>query len=132
VTAGAAPHGSIVGRESPRPDLLAFEIRGKIPEADIEWMASVVDQAMKAHDEIDMILIMTNYQGSELGAIFDGEAMSVQARSVAHVRKYAVVGAPAWARAMIGLFGSISPVEAKTFDLADEARAWTWVGGAAA
>ncbi len=50
-------------------------------------------------------------------------APGAQLRSVRHVRKYAVVGAPAWARGMIEFSDFLSPVEAKTFDLADEADA---------
>ncbi len=124
---GVAPEGSIAQRSSPRSDLLAFEIQAKIPKADIEWMSGIVDEAFDTHDEVDMLLIMTNYEGSELGAMFSGEATAVQVRSLGRVRKYAVVGAPGWARAMIELSGKVTPVETKTFDLADERKAWAWV-----
>ncbi|RZK93612.1 MAG: STAS/SEC14 domain-containing protein, partial [Methylobacterium sp.] len=96
----AAPDGSIIQRESPRADLLAFEIRDRITEPDIEWMSSIADRAMKTVDRFDMLLIMSNYEGSDLGARFDGYASQVMARSVAHIRKYVVVGAPLFARAM--------------------------------
>ena len=39
-----------------------------------------------------------------IGAVFDLEAMKAQAQSTRHVRKYAVVGAPDWAEAMINFF----------------------------
>lgn len=131
-TQPTSPDGSVLRRESPRRDLLAFEIRKKITKSDMEWMSHVVDRAFDAHDEVDMLLIMTNYEGAELGALFDGDAMSVQARSNKHVRRYAVVGAPAWASAMINVFGSVSPVETNTFGLEEEASAWTWVSAGAA
>lgn len=124
---GAAPEGSIARRDSPRPDLLAFEIRDKIPKADIEWMSGIVDRAFDAHKEVDMLIVMTNYGGSTLGAMFDGNAAAVQARSLRHIRRYAVVGAPGWAEAMIELSGKVSPVETKTFELAEEQDAWRWV-----
>lgn len=122
-----APDGSVVQRDTPRPDLVAFEIKDKITKPDIEWMSSLTDQAMQQHEQIDMLLIMANYEGSELGAKFDGYANSVKARSVAHIRKYVVVGAPAFAEAMIKLSGLIMPVETKTFDLADEDAAWAYL-----
>ncbi|MCJ2011498.1 STAS/SEC14 domain-containing protein [Methylobacterium sp. J-076] len=125
-----APDGSIVQRDAPRPDLLAFEIRDKITRPDIEWMSALTDQAMQAHKTIDMLIVMANYEGSELGATFDGYATSVKARSVAHIRHYVVVGAPAFAEAMIKLSGLIMPVETKTFDLADEAAAWAYLAEA--
>lgn len=123
----AAPDGSIVRRNAPRQDLLAFEIVRKITKSDIEWMSSIVEQAMNSLDEIDMLIVMANYEGSDLGAMFDGHAMSVQTRSVAHIRRYAVVGAPMLARAMIAVSGAVTPVETGTFDLDDERAAWAWL-----
>ena len=35
----AAPDGSVIQREAPRPDLVAFEIKDKITKPDIEWMS---------------------------------------------------------------------------------------------
>lgn len=125
-----APDGSVIQRDAPRPDLVAFDIKDKITKTDIEWMSAVTDRAMQAHDKIDMLLIMSNYEGSDLGAKFDGYANSVKARSVAHIRNYVVVGAPAFAEAMIKLSGLIMPVETKTFDLADEAAAWAYLAEA--
>lgn len=123
----SAPDGSVIQRDSPRPDLLAFEIRDRITKADIEWMSEVTDTAMQSLDTIDMLIVMSNYEGSDLGATFDGYAASVKARSLAHIRRYVVVGAPAFAKAMIDLSGFVMPVETKTFDLADEAAAWAWL-----
>ncbi|MCJ2138466.1 STAS/SEC14 domain-containing protein [Methylobacterium sp. E-066] len=126
----AAPDGSVIQRDAPRADLLAFEIKDRITKPDIEWMSSIADEAMKVHGTIDMLLIMSNYEGSDLGARFDGYASTVMARSVAHIRKYVVVGAPLFARAMITLSGTVMPVETKTFDLSDEAAAWAYLAEA--
>ncbi|KMO35514.1 STAS/SEC14 domain-containing protein [Methylobacterium aquaticum] len=125
-----APDGSIVRRDAPRPDLLAFEIKDRITKPDIAWMSSLVDEAMRMHGTIDMLLVMSNYEGSDLGARFDGYATGVMARSVAHIRNYVVVGAPAFARAMITLSGTVLPVETRTFDLSDEAAAWAFLAEA--
>jgi len=122
-----APDRSIVRRDSSRDDLLIFDIRAKITEPDIEWMAAQADAAFDRFGEVDMLIVMSNYDGAELGAIFDGDALGVQARAARHVRRYAVVGAPAWAKAMINLFAPLTPVEEKTFDLAEEAAARAWV-----
>ena len=125
-----SPDESIITRTSPRADLLAFEIRAKITKADIEWMSSIADQAMQAHDKIDMLLIMSNFEGSDLAATFDTYAFGVQARSLAHVKRYVVVGAPVAANAMINFSGMITPVETKTFELEDEAAAWAFLAAA--
>lgn len=123
----SAPDGSVIRRNSPRSDLLAFEIKDKITKADIEWMSARTDEAMQSLDKIDMLIIMSNFEGSDLGATFDGYAAGVKVRSVAHIRRYVVVGAPAFAKAMINLSGFVMPVETKTFDLEDEAAAWAWL-----
>lgn len=122
-----APNGSVIRRDAPRPDLLAFEIRDKITKTDTEWMASVTDEVMKAYGQFDMLIIMSNYEGSDVDARFDGYSASVKARSITHIRRYVVVGAPAFARAMISLSGWVTPVETKTFELAEESEAWTWL-----
>lgn len=122
-----APNHSIQSQPGGRPDLLIFEIVAKITEADIEWMAARVQTAFDAVGTIDMLIIMRQFEGAELGAIFDADAMKVQMRSLRHVRRYAVVGAPAWAKAMINLFSPLTPVEEKTFSLDEEAKARSWI-----
>ncbi len=126
----SAPHPAIQRRPSPRDTLLVFEIAGKISKTDIEGMASQVDAAFDALETVDLLLIMTDFEGLDAGAVFDGPSMEVQARSIRHVRKYGVVGAPALARAMIEAFGHVSPVNARTFDLGEQAAAWAWIESA--
>jgi hypothetical protein len=104
-----------------------FDIAGKITKADIEDMAKVIDTAFDVHDQIDMLLILNGFEGMDAGAVFDPEALGAQLRAVRHVRKYGVVGAPAWARIMIQVSDALSPVAAKTFDLDQEAEAWVWI-----
>ena len=70
---------------------------------------------------------MDNYDSAELGAVFDGEAAGVMMWSLKHVRRYGVVGAPGWARAMIELFKWTTPVEEKTFALDERPEARRWI-----
>lgn len=119
--------GSIRQIESGKPDLYAFEVAGKIRKEDIESMARTVKAAFQRPGKIDMLIVMTNYEGIEIGAAFDFESLTAQAEAATKVRKYAVVGAPGWAGAMINLLSPLSPVEEKTFDLKEIASAWEWV-----
>jgi hypothetical protein len=118
---------SIVPVPSGRSDLLVFEIRARISGADMTWMARDVDQAFERADRIDLMLIMTNFEGADTGAVFNGDAAGVSLRSLRHLRKYAVVGAPAWARAMIEGLKWLTPVEERTFALHEAEAAWTWI-----
>lgn len=112
-----------------RPDLFAFEVNGRIHSADIEMMARTLQNAFDSLGTVDILIVMRKWEGLDMGAAFDGEALRAQARAAAHVRKYAVVGAPGWAEAMITLLSPLTPVEEKTFDLAAEDQAWAWIGG---
>jgi hypothetical protein len=104
-----------------------FDVDGKIAKPDIEKMAREVDAAFDAYERIDILLIMADFEGLDADAVFDREALRSQVRSIRHVRKYGVVGAPVWARAMIEFADFVSPVEAKTFDMAEETKAWAWI-----
>lgn len=112
-----------------RPDLFAFEVRGRIRETDIEAMARTLDSAFDRLGTVDILIVMRHWDGLDASAAFDGEALKVQVRAAAHVRKYGVVGGPAWAKAMINLFSPLTPVEERTFDLSEEDQAWAWIGG---
>lgn len=46
---------------------------------------------------------------------------------MAHVRRYAVVGAPAIAEGVIRLFDPVTPVDACTFDSDQVSSARTWI-----
>lgn len=63
-----------------RADLRVFEVVAKITEADIEWMAAQVNAAFDAQKRIDLLIIMRNYEGAEIGAVFDAEAFKAPLR----------------------------------------------------
>lgn len=121
-----SPPGAIRALTSHRPDLLIFNIAGTVGKADIQSMAQEVDAAFAVFEKIDLLLLMPEFKGVTPGAMVDPSALGVSVRSLRHVRKYAVVGAPGWARMMIELFAWLTPVEERTFsaDEAGEARAW--------
>lgn len=118
---------SIVSIPTDRETLHAFEVRSKITKPDIEWMANKLKAAFAAQSAVDILIEISNWDGIEPGAVFDAKSMSAQVQANSHVRKYAVVGAPGWAKAMINLFAPLTPVEEKTFKLVDIDEAWRWV-----
>lgn len=118
---------SITRLPAGRSDLFAFRIDGRFHKPDIEAMAGTLDEAFSRLGEVDILIIISKWDGIDMGAAFDGKALKTQARANSHVRRYAVVGAPDWAAAMINLFAPLTPVEERTFDLAEESQAWAWV-----
>lgn len=111
----------------PRPDLLIFEVDARIHTADMAWMGATVSQAMEAFDRIDILLLIRRFEGATPGALFEPTALKAEAASILGVRRYVVVGAPAWAEAAITLGGWLSPVESKTFDADEEIQARAWI-----
>ena len=107
-----------------RDNLLAFRISGRVEKDDMHRMAEMANAAFDRHETVDMLLIFENFAGQDMVALFDGEAMKAQFRSVANLGRYVVVGAPDSARAMIETLGSILPIKAMTFDKGDEEKAW--------
>jgi hypothetical protein len=81
-------------RPSPRPTLLVFEVLRRIAKADMEEMAQRVGQAFDAYDKIDILLIMSNFEGVETGAVFDRDALAAQVRSISLSATTAWLGPP--------------------------------------
>jgi hypothetical protein len=113
--------------EGERPTLLAFRIEGRIEREDIEAMAREVLAAFEERGEVDMLITLENWDGISAGAILSRERVEAQVRAVRHVRKYAVVGPPDWAAALVNGFDRILPVDARTFEAGDEAAARAWL-----
>jgi SpoIIAA-like len=111
---------------SGRPDLVIFEIDGMLDVADMKRMAQTVQAAFDQQLRIDLMIVMTNFDGVSPAAILQADAVEVAVRSLAKVRRYCVVGAPAWARTLIEVLKWTTPVQEKTFSLEElaEARAW--------
>ena len=110
------------------PATYAFEIKGKVRSQDMETMADMMNEAFDAHDKVNMLLVFTDYDGSEMGAGYDWSSIKSRFRSLANVDKYVAVGAPDAASGMIEMMGKVMPVEARTFDLAELDAAWAYVG----
>ena len=72
---------------------------------------------MRTKVKVDMMLVFTDYDGSEFGATLDDDVIASRFRSITNVGKYVVVGAPDSAESAINLFGKLLPVETHTFEL---------------
>jgi hypothetical protein len=107
-----------------RENLLAFRITGKVTKEDMHQMAEMANTAFDRFETVDMLLIFDDFDGQEMGAMFDMESMKAQFRSIMNVGRYVVVGAPESAQHLIEAMGAILPVKAMTFDKAEEEKAW--------
>ena len=93
------------------PAVYAFEIRSGTRSEDVAAMAEVMNDAFARGETVSMLLLM---RGVDLGDALAGlnlASLKAQARSASHVKKYAVVGAPAAAETMIRTMAPLIPVE---------------------
>jgi hypothetical protein len=110
------------------PLVFAFSIHGEVTSDDMEAMAKTMNAAFDMEQDVSMLLIFAQYEDREMGAGLNMETIKAQFRSLANVKKYAVVGAPSAAETMIAVLDKVIPVDARTFDAAQEPDAWQFVG----
>lgn len=110
------------------PDVYAFRIRGHVAKEDLQAMAETMNAAFDRQTEVSMLLVFDAFEGVEAGAGFDLPTLTAQFRSLANVDKYAVVGAPRVASAMITVMDKFIPTDARSFTADEEALAWAFVG----
>lgn len=110
------------------PDVYAFKITGHIDDDASEAMAKFMNGVFDAKDEVNMLLDLTAFTGSDWDSMLDGDVIESRFRSLKHVKKYAVVGAPDKAATMISFMDKIIPVDARAFDADDSEKAWSFVG----
>jgi hypothetical protein len=53
--------------------------------------------------------------------------LSMRAKSLRHLRRYAIVGGPLWIQASVTLMQPFLSIEMKTFETEDESKAWEWL-----
>ncbi|WP_011580831.1 MULTISPECIES: STAS/SEC14 domain-containing protein [Chelativorans] len=114
--------------DTDQPDAYAFEITGYIETADIENMYGLLEGAYQLHDQIDVIVIIHDYEGIDWGGAWKEQAYLQKVKALKHIRRYAVVGGPTWVQAMMGIVKPFLSVEMKHFELEQAEAAWEWLG----
>jgi GNAT superfamily N-acetyltransferase len=125
----AAHQGSVRRVPGTRPGLFEFAVRGRIRAEDMGTMARLLEAAFARWGEIDVVIVVEDWQGLDLGAALHPRALRAQARSNAHIRRYAVVGPPDWAATMIEASDPLTPVEARVFPPGEAEAARVWAAG---
>jgi hypothetical protein len=110
--------------------VFAFRIAGGVREADFNAMGRVMNDAFDVMDHVSMLLLLEGVGVEDALASLTPQAMVAGTRALWKVDRYAVVGAPAAAAAMIGISSAFIPVEARTFAPEDTAEAWRFVRAA--
>ena len=115
--------------DTDRDDLCALEVAGHFTSNDLENAYGLLEGAYAMHDKVDLLVRIKDYDGFDWGAVFDESTIRGKAQALRHIRNYAVVGGPGWMRAVLAVFGPLTSIRTKHFDIAEESKAWAWIGG---
>ena len=110
-----------------RDDVFAFAIEGHLNDAALENLYGLLDAAYEEHDEIDLLIRLTGYDGVDWGAAFSESMLSMRAKSLRHLRRYAIVGGPLWIQASATLMQPFISIELRVFEEEEEKEAWSWL-----
>ena len=115
--------------DTDRGDLCGLEVVGHFTSNDLENAYGLLEAAYAQHEKIDLLVRIRHYEGFDWGAVFDESTVRGKAQALRHIRNYAVVGGPTWMRAVLAVFGPLTSIRTRHFDMADESKAWVWIGG---
>ena len=120
-------HPALTQIETERDDVYAFEIDGHVSREEMDEAYRTLEEAYEKHDKINLLVRMGRYDGFDWSALFSEATYVSKFHAIRHLRRYALVGGPAWAANAISFFGPLFRMDVKHFDLDAEAEAWKWI-----
>lgn len=114
--------------ETDRPDVLGFELDGRIGTADAEALADYFNRAASRDRPLRLLARVKRIEGAELGALFGHKPLRMKIGMLERVERYAVVGGPAWLCAWVAAIDPLIPVDLRHFPADEEDKAWDWLG----
>jgi len=118
---------SVTFIETTRPDVVAFEVKGRLGAADTRRLLDVFNERMAAHDRIRILVLMRDFEGATLDAFREHGLLDAKIRGWKKVDRYALVGAPAWLEGLAHVIGPPLGIRTRSFDPRDEGEAWRWI-----
>ncbi|MBV2143888.1 STAS/SEC14 domain-containing protein [Falsochrobactrum sp. TDYN1] len=110
-----------------RDDVFAFAIEGRLDDASLENLYGLLDAAYDDHEQIDLLIRLTGYEGMDWSAAFSDNMLAMRTKSLKHLRRYAIVGGPFWIQMSVTLMQPFLSIEMRTFEVSEEERAWVWL-----
>lgn len=126
----AEPSHAVKMLETGSPQLLGFEVEGRLSKADMEQVVEPLQRAYESEQKIDLIVVWKGYHGFDPSILVDRSVISMKLSSLSHIRRYAVVGGPGWMKNMAEMVLSALPIDIRFFDSDDEDAAWVWLKSA--
>ena len=123
--------------ESPDVTILAFRLTGKLHDEDYQTFVPAVDQAIRDHGRIRLIVEMADFHGWDMKALMEyvgwkdmkslWDDTKFATTHCTEIEKVAVLGDKAWEKGMAAICKPFTMAQVKYFDLADKQAAWEWI-----
>jgi hypothetical protein len=114
--------------ETDKPDVLGYEINGRVSAADAGAVADYFNEALGRGRPLRLLGRIRSIDGAELGPLLGHKFLEMKIGMLKRVERYAVVGGPVWLCAWIQALDPLVPVELRHFPADEEAEAWAWLG----
>jgi hypothetical protein len=113
--------------ETTRPDVIAFDVNGRIRRDDMHLLVRTFEQALNAHERLRVLVRVVDFDGITLEALRQEGLASVKMRGWRQVERYALVGGPGWMAGVTGWVSPVTRIQTRHFDAAQEGEAWRWL-----
>ena len=122
------PSPSIHVLHTTNDNVFAYEVTGRLREKDIKSAIEAFKPYLDRDGKVNVLGRLKKFNGFDLLAVLDDDLIKMKFKSSSKVERYAIVGASSWVRNFLELMNPLVGAEIKTFDEADEADAWEWIG----
>lgn len=104
--------------------ILEVPVNGKLTREDYERFVPIVEQHIKRHGKVRLLLEMHNFEGWNAGALW--EDIKFDARHFNDIDRLAIVGETRWQKGMAAFCRPFTTADIRYFDHTqiDDARAW--------
>jgi hypothetical protein len=110
-----------------RPDVIAFEISGRLRGGDMRRVIAMTDKALKAHEKLRVLLRVRDFDGIGLDALREEGLASIKMRGAKQIDRYALVGGPAWMQIVASWSAPLIATRIRYFEPEREDEAWRWL-----
>ena len=111
-----------------KDNVLGFEVDGVVGSGDLGSLIDKFNTFLKNHDKVRLLNRIKHIDGINPSVFFQSGLISMKFAALQKVERYAIVGAPGWAKAIID---KVSPafgeMEIRTFPADQEDAAWNWL-----
>lgn len=111
------------------PDIVAFEIDGRITQDAAKALRERVTEAVAQGGGHKVLAIVRQYDGFAPALLADRQFLEWKLSLLRQVTRYALVGGPSWMRHLIELSDPLLRMDIRAFAEGDEAAARAWLRG---